>query len=49
MEDGRDGTGKWNKAGMNDLAGRLKEMPGCLLVCLCMIKDTANILYSQLI
>ena len=25
MEDGRDGAGKWNKAGMNDLAGRLHE------------------------
>ena len=30
MEDGRDGAGKWNKAGMNDLAGRLNETPGHL-------------------
>ena len=31
---------------MNDLAGRLNEMPGGLFS---MIKDTTNILYSQLI
>ena len=49
MEDGRDGAGKWNKAGMNDLADRLNETLGHLFVCLCMIRDTANILYSQLI
>ena len=33
--------------GMNDLAGRLNEMPWCLFS-LCMVKDTASILYSQL-
>ena len=49
MEDDRDGAGKWNKAGMNDLAGRLNETLRHLFVCLCMIRDTANILYSQLI
>ena len=34
---------------MNDLAGRLNETLGHFFVCLCMIRDTANILYSQLI
>ena len=38
---------------MNDLAGRLNhrlnETLGHLFVCLCMIRDTANILDSQLI
>ena len=28
---------------MNDLAGRLNETPRCFSVCLCMVKDTANI------
>ena len=40
MEDGRDSAGKWNKAGMNDLAGRLNETLGRLFICLCMIRDT---------
>ena len=42
MEDGRDSAGKWNKADMNDLAGRLNETLGRLFICLCMIRDTAN-------
>ena len=35
--------------GMNNLAGRLTKRPDAFSVCLCMVKDTANILYSQLI
>ena len=35
---------------MNDLAGRLNEMPGHLFsLFMRMVKDTANILYSLLI